>query len=209
LGQNIRFNEQMTDDTQRLAFRLGDQRARASRTIAMSRLFDDRVLGLARHEAARVEADERHFVRTRQRGRAFLGTIGSVTFLRRRNQRPCEITIDVETQPLLRVRPGTRIRAVDSRLAGTVRSLVRDQQTGRYSMVVNVSQAAAAAQVGASHRWVEGQVLDLRRAKGLVYTAVERRRPPLVFDPELAAAPGRVDASVDLLAIVRQLESCS
>jgi hypothetical protein len=72
---------------------------------------------------------------------------------------------------------------------------------------VNVTVGANRALAGAEHAWLDGQVVDLRRAKEYVYGAVEQRRPALVYEPEVLNPPRQADPAVDLLAVVRQLES--
>ncbi len=208
LAQNPRLANHLADDLRTVRYRvIEEERARATRAVAMSRIFDARVLAAARHEAAKVENDQLHFVRARQRGRAFIGTITAVHYLRRRNQRPCEMTIDVAPQRLLRVRQGTAIRARHALIGGVVRAINHDLESGRYTLTVNVTVGANRALAGAEHAWLDGQVVDLRRAKEYVYGAVEQRRPALVYEPEVLNPPRQADPAVDLLAVVRQLES--
>ena len=150
-----------------VAFRTtGDQLARANRAIAMSRLLDERTLASSRRAAARIEGDERHFARERHRGRAFEARVTRVTYLRRRNQMPCEIVLEVNEQRLLRVRRGTHIRNIDGRLAGIVQNVAFDQETHRFILIVGVTMAAASATVGTVLRWADSQNVGFASTKG-------------------------------------------
>ncbi len=195
----------LADNLEWFRRRLETPRPRSTRAIAMSRIFDDFDHYQRSYGGLKISADRLHFERTRLDGRGFVATVTAKNFSAR-GEKPKirDLSLRIEPQPFLRLRRGTAIRGLASRIMAVVRAVGQIDEN-MFELVVSVESGMTAAQVGLRDRWVEGHLSDLRAPKSAVYRAVTARAPHLLSDA-LPAAAGALDPRVDILARLRELE---
>jgi hypothetical protein len=188
---------------------LRDGHASPSRTFAMAALLDDHVLALFDERAAMLEEDRAAFEEARQAGRAFVAEVASVTRLGLgRAKKPVHMRVTIR-QPIARLRRGTAVRFIGSKMVATVLKVARPVPGGPYDVELDITtdvNRALTIPPGTALRMLDGQRVDIGIWRSKVFArARDIGRAVLVADA-LPEPLGRIDPSTDLTKVLSNLE---
>jgi hypothetical protein len=178
-----------------------------SRTAALSRLLDELESSAERAEDANVEGDQLTRELLRRAGRVIEAVVESA-HQPRRGCRPCSLRLFTD-QPVLRVRPGTILRLVGTRLRTRVTSVSVEAARGGHYVDVEVTDGVRSRPgSGARADWTDSAPMDADFLRKRIYQAANTAAPAaLTGDPLPLPIPRTFALTEDLGAIADALRT--
>lgn len=172
---------------------------------ALANLLDTQEHAQAVAEDLRLRGDLLASERARRSGHVIRAEVAAVA-QPRRSFKPCQLTLHTD-QPVIRLRPGTKITPVGLRVAATVLDIAEDPGSRGWRIEVDITSGVRSRpNIGVRLDWVAAPPPDLRIRKRQAYAAMRAAGHPLaVGGPLPPARPRAVPA--DLLGAARALRT--
>jgi hypothetical protein len=175
------------ESEQRLRFALSNNLNPPSRPHSLANLLYGYELSMDKMEDAMVRSDRSIRERARRKGRAFLTDVIAVN-QPKQEQHPCILRLRT-VQPILRIRRGTLLQTLDSKVVGRVLTVREDGMGGKLielRLEKGVRSKIRPA-VGALIDWVDTVVYDGKFQLQQTHSQMQVMEPPLIYGARLPA----------------------
>jgi len=193
------------ESQERIKFALSNNFNPPSRPHTLASLLYEYELSMEKVEDAAIRNDASMRERARRQGRAVTGEVIRVR-QPNRGRHPCFLTIRTR-QEILRIRRGTYLQTLDTRVRGRVLEL-REDSAGTKLIELRLEkgvQMTRRPNVGDQVEWVDTVVYDGKYRLQQTHSALKTAEPLLAYGTELPASLNRQLPDGNLLSVAKTL----